>query len=242
MKTTLLLSIGMACLSAIGKGGVNPGDEDVLRLRIFAFYGSSPSSLTASFPEGNSNAADDLLSEDRSRGEIVGHCFIEIKNISGSYLTVGHLGLTNNACATIGCWPEPMIITTPQTPVPIQDQQHGAIWYGREAYGTGWTTLESYSLSTTISSIGVDALNTYLTTGSNSSYYYTWRTCANVATEIWNNLVPTSALTLSPTFGNLPQFVKEAIGTKTGYSVNASYSAGSTYGYIKWYNGSFVAG
>lgn len=200
------------------KGPIDPYGETKLNVTIFCFY---------------SNSKDDS-NHNIDRGYITGHAFIQIKNISGSYLTVGHHGLYNNSYFTVGCWPTPIIpITSPYTGEIISYEQFGAIWYNNESHdSSGWQNHTSYSLSTNTNTLGYQAICDYLTNGTNSYYELLTHTCANVAVHLWNMIAP-SSLQLAPTFQNLPSSLKDEIITKTGYSVNSPFYTGSVWNYIK---------
>ena len=219
---TLLLCNGI-------KGPVDPYGDNVLEVTIFSYYSSSKSE----------NENDEDVD---NRGAITGHAFLQIKNISGSYKIVGHHGIGNNSCFTIGCWPTPVIL--PQidqfTGQIITPGQNGAIWYNNEIHdSSGWSSLPHSSLSMNVNNLGFDAISTFLTNGSNSYYDLLTHTCANVAVNVWN-MVASSSLQLSPTYPNLPRYVKEAIETKSGYVSGGSYNSGSVWGYVKYSDGTLV--
>lgn len=201
---TTLLSLGVV------RGPVMPG-ENTAQMKIFAFYASSKS---------------DPLLDDQNRGEagaITGHCFLEFKNITSNPITIGHIQLYQNQSFTISRWP----------PINAWTGGTGGVWYNRESFDTaGWGTLESYSLTTTISDLDVENLTLLLHTGLYDGYYLLNGTCANFSVQIWNSFVSSTSLQL--TESNLPSVVKTSIGTKTGFSINSSYVINTYYGYTSY--------
>ena len=227
-----LLTIPFLLAATLGeKGPQDPYQDNVLQIRIFSFY-------TA--PAAVANDHNGQESQTENRGNFTGHSFLEIKNISGSSQTVGHVVVPNNGYVTIGCWSYPFNYYDPNIPSSWYSVQSGAIWYNNEAYDTfGWGTMESYSLMTTTSGLGLEVLTNYLTTGSNSYWDAFSHTCANVAATLWNMIILSDSLSLNPSYWNFPSSLKDAIGTKPGYVVNASYQTGSSHGYVSHYYGSF---
>lgn len=63
----------------------------LLKQRFFAFYGSS--------------SKDYSNDENNERGFLTGHCFVQIKNISTTRITIGKIGLSPNNAITISDWP-----------------------------------------------------------------------------------------------------------------------------------------
>ena len=185
-------------------------DEEVAEMKIFAYCG----------PLNISNIGDEPDSWGGGIGLLTGHCFIQIKNISYSSLTVGHLVLYHNDTITIGCWPW------------MIDFQDAGLWYNRESFDViGWSALENYTMVTNITQLGVDGITLYLTNSSNDGYSVTDHTCANVAVELWNIAAPNIYLQLSPNNPSLPGDVKGAISTHNHY-INESYTINNYCGYV----------
>lgn len=218
MKTIIIsVLVSALCLLGGSKGYDDPYLDDVLRIRIINFYGSADSMVEDGGADEPSGRGD---------GAFWGHSFIELKNISGSYLQVGLLGFGNNSSMTIGCFPG---IESGGNPVSGSD----GIWYNRESWepsGQGFLSLESQSLTTTIDELGRAVIADIITTAGNSYYNLLTHNCTHLAVQIWNAVAP-SYWTLSPTIA-APSTLRTAITNKAGHGTNVSFTCGSTVGYV----------
>ncbi|MBQ9457081.1 MAG: hypothetical protein IJU64_01035 [Bacilli bacterium] len=209
---------------SVAKGPVDPNPV-VGVAKIFAFY-EAPMSVPP---------VDEKAETNETRASLTGHCFIQIRNTSGSPMTVGHVVLSNSQSVTIGAWPATDFI----------DPDESGMWYNRESWDTyGWSSLESYSLSVPLRDLGLGVLNTYLSNSSHDVYWIPTFTCANFAVGSWNSLLHGSSQAYTHSLTNpslgLPSQVKSEIGGISGYSVNASYSTASWSGYVNQ-SGNYVA-
>ncbi len=197
-KTLLVLPLLLCGASTEQKGQINPNTK-VAEITIFAYHA--------------------IPSKSNVIGALTGHCFIQVENITDSYLTVGCIGLYGYNSVTISCWPS------------MDSFNHDGIWFNRETYNqNGWQVLPNYSISTQITQTKLAYLTSYLNDSSNN-YYDLTHTCANAAVEMWNTVAP-SSLELNPLIPDSPLAVMLSIGLLSGSVYNASFTTGTYCGYV----------
>ena len=188
--TSLLLANGMNG-DIPGRGGVNPGDDDDAAILTLHAYQSQPG------------------------WNETGHCFLSVKNIKSSTITVGHQNLSSNNKLSIGTWPT---------------SYHYGIHYNYENYDNGgWKSRPCATLSVTITDLGVSALNTIL----HNSSYNTWtisNTCASFASYVWNQLIPSTYYQVTVSWQ--PSVVYSSITSISGYSTTSVIPNNSNVGYV----------